>query len=289
MAKFCISTDSGCDLPISLLNERDIVPLHVDYIIDDTPYEDTMRPEDCKAFYDMMRAGKLPHTSQINVVRFTEFWESLLDRNLPIVHICMGSGISGTFNNARLAADMFMEEHPETPVYLIDSTLASTGYGMLALKAAEMRDEGRTPEECVAWIEENKANVNTYYTTSDLTYLYRSGRVSKTGMVIAHALNINPVLKLDVGGHLLVTEKVRGQKATEKKIESIIRDLVVEPEKQTLYICHSDILEDAQIFGARLMESIGFKDVYYTYIGTTIGTNCGPGLKAAFFFGKPRT
>ena len=288
MARYCISTDSGCDVPISLLEERDIVPLHMEYIIDETPYEDTMRPEDCKAFYGLMRAGKVPHTSQINVVKFTEFWEGMLERGLPIVHICMGSGISGTFNNAQTAAEMFREDHPDTPIYLVDSTLASTGYGMLALKAADMRDVDCTPEECVKWLEENKANVNTYYTTSDLTYLYRSGRVSRTGMVVAHALNINPILNLDVGGHLIVTEKVRGQKATEKKIENIIKELAVEPENQTLFICHSDILEDAQRFGEKLREDIGFKDVYYTYIGTTIGTNCGPGLKAAFFFGKPR-
>lgn len=128
-----------------------------------------------------------------------------------------------------------------------------------------------------------------YYTTDDLTYLYRSGRVSKAGMVVAHALNINPILNLDKEGHLLVIEKVRGQKNTIKRIHKIIEELVVEPENQTLYICHSDIPEKAKVFGDEIKEKYGFKDVYYTYIGPTIGSHCGPGLMAAFFFGKDRT
>jgi len=88
---------------------------------------------------------------------------------------------------------------------------------------------------------------------------------------------------------LQVIEKIRGHKNTIKRIHEIINDLVIDPNTQTLYICHSDIPEKAKIFGDEIKEKFGFKDVYYTYIGPTIGTHCGPGLMAAFFFGKNRT
>ena len=204
-------------------------------------------------------------------------------------HIALGSGISGTWANAISAADMIEADHPEADIRVIDSTLASVGYGMLAILAADLRDCGSSADDCQAELEKVKGNINTYYTTGDLTYLYRSGRVSRTGMTIAHALNIWPILNLDLDGHLIVQAKERGKKRTIERIHKIINELCVDPEDQTLYICHSDIAEEAEQFGEEIKEKFGFRDVFYTYIGTTIGSNCGPGLMAAFFVGKKRT
>ena len=289
MPNFIVATDSGCDLPMSLCNEKEIFPLQLKYVIGDTEYTDSMLHEDCKEFYDRMRNGEVPKTSQVNIAEFVEFWKTLIPKGLPIVHICLGSGISGTYANGLLALDLIHEEYPDAEIYLVDSTLASVGYGVLAIKAAEMRDSGTDVKTCVQWLEDHKIEMNTYYTTSDLTYLYRSGRVSRVGMIVAHALNINPILNLDKEGHLIVQEKIRGKKATIKRIHAIIGELVVNPQEQTLYICHSDIADEAKAFGDDIKNEFGFKDVYYTYIGPTIGTHSGPGLMAAFFFGKPRT
>ena len=243
MQKFLVATDSGCDLPNALLEERSIFPLRIQYEMDGQLVTDSMLHADCKLFYGRMREGMIPRTSQLNAVQFLSFWRELASKGLPVVHICLGSGISGTYQNGVTALAMLRDEMPEAKVYLVDSTLASVGYGMLSLKAADMRDDGASAEDCVSWLNAHKAEINTYYTTSDLTYLYRSGRVSRTGMVIAHALGICPILNLDLEGHLLVQEKIRGEKATVRRIHQIISELAVNPQDQTLYICHSDIPE----------------------------------------------
>lgn len=289
MEKFIVTTDSGCDLSGEYCESLGIVPLKMCWTAGEENITDTMVPTELKAFYDGMRSGTEPKTSQVTPYQYIEFWTPLLERKLPIVHIALGSAISGTYANGVKAAEMMREEHPDCVIHVVDSTLASVGYGMLAINAAKMRDEGFTPEQCVAELERTKASVNTIYTTGDLTYLYRSGRVSRTGMVVAHALNIWPILRLNIEGTLLVTAKERGKKHTLDRINKIIEEAVLEPEKQTLYICHSDIPEEAREFGESLKELFGFKDVFYTYIGTTIGSNCGPGLMAAFFTGKDRT
>lgn len=289
MEKFIVTTDSGCDLSGEYCESMGIVPLKMCWTAGEENITDTMVPTELKAFYDGMRSGTEPKTSQVTPYQYIEFWTPLLERKLPIVHIALGSAISGTYANGVKAAEMMREEHPDCVIHVVDSTLASVGYGMLAINAAKMRDEGFTPEQCVAELERTKASVNTIYTTGDLTYLYRSGRVSRTGMVVAHALNIWPILRLNIEGTLLVTAKERGKKHTLDRINKIIEEAVLEPEKQTLYICHSDIPEEAREFGESLKDLFGFKDVFYTYIGTTIGSNCGPGLMAAFFTGKDRT
>lgn len=289
MGSYMVTTDSGCDLPLSFCESRGIIPIKMNYAIGDTEYTDTMDPADLKSFYDGMRAGDAPKTSQVTPYKLIEFWTPLLEKKLPIVHISLGSGISGTWANAVQAAKLVMQEHPGADIRVVDSTLASVGYGMLAILAADLRDCGSTADECVAELEKVKGNINTYYTTGDLTYLYRSGRVSRTGMTIAHALNIWPILNLDIDGHLIVQAKERGKKKTIGRIHEIINRLCVDPEDQTLYICHSDIEEEAHQFGEEIKSMFGFRDVFYTYIGTTIGSNCGPGLMAAFFVGKKRT
>jgi len=194
MKNFCVSTDSGCDLPMAKCEERDIYTLRLEYRFGDELVIDSMLHEDCHKFYERMRAGEVPKTSQVNIMQFVDFWKTLAPQNLPIMHICLGSGVSGTYRNGLQAIDVFHEDYPDIPVYLVDSTLCSIGYGVLALIAADMRDEGKTAEETAAHLDSIKAKMQPYYTTDDLTYLYRSGRVSKAGMVVAHALNINPIL-----------------------------------------------------------------------------------------------
>ena len=289
MSNFIICTDSGCDLPLHVLDENGIVPFRLQYEIDGVCYADTMLHEDCHKFYEQMRAGAVPKTSQINTQQFIDFWRPLLAQNLPIVHISLGSGVSGTYRNGCLAVEALKEENPEAEIFLIDSTLCSVGYGMLALKAAEMRGAGCTAQQCADWLNAHKCEVNTWYTTDELKYLYRSGRVSKFGAILGTTLNICPILNLDLEGHLLVQEKVRGLKPTIRRIHAIVGELAVTPEETVAYVCHSDIPEKAREFGEGIRSEFGFKEMRYTYIGPTIGSHCGPGLMAVFFWGKPRT
>jgi len=288
VSNFIVCTDSGCDLSIHVLEERGIVPIRLKYEIDGEIFEDTMLPEDCHVFYEKMRAGAVPKTSQLNIVDFMDFWRPLLKEHKPIVHIALTSGVSGTWHNGCLAAQELKQEAPDAEIYVVDSTLCSVGYGMLALKAADLRDSGASAKECVDWLEANKASVNTWYTTDELKYLYRSGRVSRTGMIVGTALSICPILNLDKEGHLLVQEKVRGLKKTVRRIHEIVGERVLNAGDQVAYICHSDIPEQAREFGEGLKAEFGFGEMRYTNIGPTIGSNCGPGLMAVFFWGRDR-
>ncbi|MDD3777363.1 MAG: DegV family protein [Actinomycetota bacterium] len=290
ISKFCVATDSGCDLPASFCTQIGIAAYHMRYSVQEQELTDHMDPSQVKLFYEKMRQGAVPKTSQINPYEFIQFWTGLWqEQNVPIVHISLGSGISGTYSNAILAKRLFLQQFPEAEVFVVDSTLASIGYGMLAIKAAEMRDQGKTAPECVSWLEQNKININTYYTTDDLTYLFRSGRVSRTQAIVGNALSINPILNLDDKGHLIVREKTRGRKKAVSRIYDIVTRLVVNPGQQTVYICHSDCPQEAQDFSQKLISKIGFKDSFINYIGPTIGSHSGPGLIAAFFYGQPRT
>ncbi|MGI6711496.1 MAG: DegV family protein [Bacillota bacterium] len=291
MQKFCVTTDSGCDLPAAFCEEHGIYVYRMKYTINGNKYFDLMNANFATEFYNNMRNGAVPVTSQMTPFDFIDFWTKIWnDLKLPIVHIAMGSGISGTYANTQIAKELFLKSQPEAKVYVVDSTLASIGYGMLSIWAAEMRDAGKTPEECVEQLENRKLYINTYYTTDNLKYLYRSGRVSKTGAIVSAALSINPILNLDKEGHLIVREKIRGRKRALNRIYDIIQELVIAPEDQIVYICHSDCKEEeVKSFSDTLINKLNFKGSFINYIGPIIGAHSGPGLIAAFFTGKPRT
>lgn len=288
MTDFILTTDSGCDLPIEECRARGILPYMMNYSVDGTDCRDTMEAADIVAFYEKMRAGALPRTSQINPYEFVEFWTPLLAEGKPILHLSLGAAISGSYANSVTARELILQDHPEAQIFTVDTTSACGGYGLMLMRISEMRAAGAGLEECLSWVEENKANMRHYYTTDDLKYLHQGGRVSKTSMIFGTALKINPIMNLDKAGHLQVVEKARGRKATIRRFAEIVKELAVDAENRTLYICHADCPEDAKAFGEAITAVTPFKEVKYALIGTIIGTHTGPGLVSVFFEGKPR-
>ena len=286
--KFIISTDSGCDLSKEMCEQYGIIPIMMNYLDEDIIYKDTMEKSDIIAFYKQMEEGKVFKTSAININEAYEFLKELIKYNKPIIHISLGSGISGTYNNFLNAKEMIKEKYPDSVIEIIDSTSASLGYGMMCIEAAKLRDEGKTYEEIIRYVENIKRGVNPYFETSTLTYLARGGRVTKIASIFGNVLSIRPVLRLDYDGHLVVYTKGHGKLNTFKKVIEAVKEAVIDPQNQTLYVSHSNAINDAVELAEKIKEEIGFKDIVYSYIGTIIGSHTGPGLVSVFFHGKDR-
>jgi DegV family protein with EDD domain len=147
MKNFIVSTDSGADLSAELNKKHEIFVLPMQYHIGNELIADNGDDKETLAFYQKMREGAVPTTGQATPAQFLDFWRPLLQYNLPIVHVCLGSGISGTYQNGVSAAEMLKEEAPDARIFVVDSMNASMGIGMLTIKTTELRDEGKTAEE----------------------------------------------------------------------------------------------------------------------------------------------
>ena len=284
-----ITADSGCDLSLEECTERGVIPYKMPFTMDGKPMIDGMTEESFREFYDLMRAGGIARTSQINPGEFTEFWRPLAEAGKNVLHISLAAAISGSCDNARSAAAMLMEEYPGWTCRVVDSANASAGFGLVVLRAADNRDKGMELEANARELESIIHNVNSIFTTNDLTYLYRGGRVSKTAAAFGTALNIVPIMHLDYEGHLEVWQKVRGDKQCFKKVLKDIKELVENAGEQTLIVSEADAPEKAREYGAALVAECGFRDVFYTHIGPIIGAHTGPGLISVFFVGKERS
>lgn len=286
--KYAITTDSGCDLTYEQCLEYGIIPLKMSYTDGENIYKDEMKNEKLKEFYRKMEEGINYKTSAVNVKEAFDFLENIITEYDELIHISLGSGISGTYNNMLLAKDMILEKYPNKKIYIIDSIAASLGYGMLAIEASIKRRDGMSIEEVVEYLEEKKHKMNVYFTTSTLTYLARGGRVSNVAAVFGNILSIKPILKLDVQGCLEVHCKGHGKKNTFAKVQKLIEDTIINPEEQTLFVVHSLPEKEVEDYIEELKKKINFKNVFCNYLGTIIGAHTGPGLIAFFCFGKNR-
>lgn len=107
-------------------------------------------------FYDMLRGGAMSTTSQINVETFREVAGKMARDGFDVLYVGFSSGLSGTFNSARIAFEDLSAEYPEHKFLAVDSLCASMGEGLLVYHAAQQQKAGRSIEETARWLEENK-------------------------------------------------------------------------------------------------------------------------------------
>ena len=237
-----------------------------------------------------MREGSMPTTSQVNAEEAKELWRPWLEKGYDVLHIAFSSGLSGTYNSCRLAADELKEEYPDGTVRVIESLCASLGQGLYVDKAVRMKSEGKTMEEIAGWLEEKKLNLCHVFTVDDLFHLHRGGRVSKMTAVLGTMINIKPVLHVDDEGHLIAVGKVRGRKRSLIKLVDMMEERLADCSENNdrVFISHGDCLEDAQFVARLVRERFGIEDILINPVGATIGAHSGPGTMALFFLGKYR-
>lgn len=294
MNDYIISCCSTADLSKEHFEQRDIKYICFHYELDGKQYPDdlgqTMPFED---FYSAMTNGADTRTSQINEAEFEAYFEPFLKEGKDIIHLCLSSGITGVINSANIAKEILAEKYPDRKIYIVDSLAASSGFGLLMDKLADLRDEGKSIDELYKWSEENKLKMQHWFFTSDLTFFVKGGRVTKTAGFVGGILNICPLLHVDYQGKLIPKYKIRTKK---KVIEAIVEQMKLHAEDELdysdkCYISQSACYEDAKAV-ADLVEKTFPKlkgKVLINNIGTTIGSHTGPGTVALFYWGKERT
>ncbi|NLG05710.1 MAG: DegV family protein [Clostridia bacterium] len=289
MDNFKISICSTADLPDDYISQNDLCVISLSYMFGEELYNrDNSLPE--QVFYNKMRSGLMPTTSQINPADAKEaFLECLKDTN-EILQIAFSSGLSGSYNSLKIAADEIMEERDDVRIVVVDSLAASLGEGLLVHKAVEMKKEGRSLDEIVEWLEQHKLNLVHMFTVDDLFNLQRGGRVSKAAAIIGTMVNIKPVLHVDNEGHLIPLEKVRGRKKSLNRLVDLMEEKMGTYKEQNdiVFISHGDSYDDAQYVADEVNRRFGIDQFIINYVSPTIGAHSGPGTIALFFLGDER-
>ena len=289
MSEYVITTDNNSDLPEKYLKDHGVGCMYLSYSMDGKNYtHENFLPE--HEFYEAMRNGSMPTTAQVNPENAKALLEPYLKEGKDILHIAFSSGLSGTYNSSRIAAEELMEEYPDRRIIVVDSLSASLGQGLLVWLAQQKKELGQTLEDVADWAEKNKLKMVHLFTVDDLNYLYRGGRVSRTTAIVGSMLNIKPVLHVDNEGKLTAIGKVRGRKKALQELVKLMDEKIGSfgADCDTIFISHGDCEQDAQYVAAKVKEKYNIKNIIINQVGATIGAHSGPGTMALFFVGDVR-
>lgn len=293
MSNYILSCSSTADLSQEHFKNRDISYICFHYELDGKQYMDDLgKTMPFDKFYEAMANGADTKTSQINVDEYSNYFEKFLQDGKDILHLSLSSGISGTVNSAMIARDALAEKYPDRKIYVLDSLAASSGYGLLMDKLADLRDQGMSIDELNDWAVANRLKCNHWFFSTDLTFYIKGGRVSKASGFIGSMLNICPLLNVNHLGQLIPRYKIRTKR---KVIQTIVDKMEECIEEGTAYsgkcyisnsACYDDARSVADLIEARFPNLDGKVEI--NNIGTTIGSHTGPGTVAVFFWGKER-
>lgn len=293
MNEYILSCSSTADLSEEHFRSRSISYICFHYELDGVQHLDDLgKSMPFDQFYAAMVNGADTKTSQINVDEYINYFEPFLKDGRDILHLSLSSGISGTVNSAMVAKDTLQEQYPDRKIYVMDSLAASSGYGLLMDKLADLRDEGRSISEVYEWALANRLKLNHWFFSTDLTFYIKGGRISKASGFIGGMLNICPLLNVNHLGQLIPRYKIR----TKRKVISAVVDKMEECIEEgrdysgKCYISNSACYEDARAVADLIEERFPKLNgkVLINSIGTTIGSHTGPGTVAVFFWGKER-
>lgn len=293
MSDYVLTCCSTADMPYEYFQQRNIPFVCFHYNMDGQEYLDDLgQTMSFQEFYDRIAAGAMPTTSQVNVGQYISFFEPYLEEGKDILHLSFSTGLSGAYNSACIAREELLAKYPGRKILLVDSLGASSGYGLLTDRAADMRDNGATLEKLYAWVEENKLYVHHWFFSSDLTHYKRGGRISATSAVVGGLLNICPLMNMSYNGKLVPRMKIRGKKHV---INEIVHMMEVHAQNGIDYsgkcfISHSACYDDARKVADLVEEKFPRLNgpVMINNVGTVIGAHTGPGTVALFFFGDKR-
>ena len=290
MNEYAIITDSACDLPAQLVDELDISVVPLTLTVDGKSYKNYPdgREIGFHEFYEMLRAGAKASTSAANIDAFIELFEQFAADGKDVLYLGFSPALSGTFNAAKIAAEDVSERYPDHKFYTVDTLCASLGQGLMVYYAAKEREKGRSIDEVRDYVEQNKLHLCHLFTVSDLHFLHRGGRVSKTTAVIGGALGMKPLMHTDNYGRLEKTGVIRGRKQSIIALADRMKQVITDPEGQTVFICQGDCKEDADFLADAIRERLPVGEIMINYTGPVIGAHSGPGTLAVFFMGTER-
>ena len=273
-----ITSDSTCDLGY-LVAERNIgiLPLQVNLDADSYHNGVDITPQD---IFDFVAEKKiLPKTSAPSIGDYEEFFAKELQGYDTLIHFNISAKSSGSYNMAKQAAESFGGK-----VYVVDSMALSSGQGLLVMKAADLRDEGKSAAEIVAAVEEICTHINTSFIPDSLDYLHKGGRVSGMVKLAAGLFKIHPLIMMD-NGQLVPGKKYKGKMTV--IIKQYIEDLCnMYPnyDKTRCFITHSSAdPELVQAAKEKVQELFTFDEIIETVAGSIVTSHCGRNTLGVLF------
>ena len=291
MNKYIILADVTCDLSAEIrefFGVEDYIKGHV-HFSDDRDFETTLDWSNInrEEFYKALSNKKLEvSTAPASPEEYYLSFKKYAEQGYDILSMSISSKISSTYNVAVGAANRVKEELPDCKIYCFDSYKMSGAFGLLVMYAHMLKNEGKSFDEVVTWLEENKHRVHQMGPIDDLIFVARRGRITMGKAIMGSFAGVKPMGDCNRDGYVSVLTKAKGiNKAldlTVKYTQRAAKDI----KDQYMLISHSNRPEYAEKLKALIENELEPKKVFLSDVFSGCGTNIGPGMVAVYFLGE---
>lgn len=293
MKKFIIIPDVTCDMSQEI---REYFKLE-DYIrgyvhINDESLRTTLDWSNIsrESFYKTLSNKKnVVSSAAASPEEYYQVFQKYAEQGYDILSMSISSKISATYNISVSAAKRIREDYPECNIYCLDTLRMSGSFGLLVAYACELSQQGKTFEEVIVWLEENKVRVHQMGPIDDLTFVARRGQISNGKAFMGNLVGIKPMGDSNAEGYVTVLAKVKGIKKALDATAAYLEKMATDVEQQYIFIMHSDREKYATELKEKIEATVNCKKVFVSDVFSGCGTNIGPGMIGVYFLGEPVT
>ncbi len=286
--KFAILIDSTGDLGKELRTKWDIdyCPMNISIndkeIVASLDYDQGYSAHD---IYETIRGGTRVFTTMVPATVFQDKFTYYVEKGMDVLYIACSSGLSGSVNVGAKVAEGILAEHPEAKIVCFDALISGYAQGDMGITASKLRAEGKTLDEVVAYLTENRLRWNQFGAVETLTYLKQAGRVSASSAFFGNLFGVKPILVSDSTGHNVAVRKVKGWKAVLTEIAKEGVKACQDTAQYPIYIGQADNEAGAEFCKQEILKLAPNATVIVGPIGPIIGASTGPGTVAVYTFG----
>jgi len=291
MREFVIMTDSDTEIPYTFAEQHNVPVFLMPYTLNgEESLFDLGKTTDYAGFYQALRDGADAATSTRSTYDIQCFYEEILKEGKDILYVCFSSQLSSHYDLAHLAKDAALENYPEAKIEIVDTLGIAMGAGLLVYHAVRLKEEGKSMEEIIAWLIENRMRSLHYFSVDSLTQLRKGGRVSAVTATLGTMLDLKPILTLNREGKIVAFDKVKGRKKVVKYLADMVEKNYVDDDicKELIVVMHADNEAQAKSLQEAIAGKAKFKNIWFMDVGPVIGSHCGPGVMAVLMMGKER-
>ncbi|NLM13872.1 MAG: DegV family protein [Epulopiscium sp.] len=252
-----IVADSSCDLTDQMKEEMNIEIAPLTLQLEDKKYIDDEQLDVKEYVKEMKNCKTAPKTACPSPQNFLQKYQG--DDSVFVV--TLSSNLSGTYNSAVLAKEMYLEEVGNKFIHVFDSLSASVGETLIALKIHELSKINIEETEIVQKVNKYIQEMKTFFLLESLDHLAKAGRLSPFIAKIASVLSIKPIMGATEEGTIRLVQKVRGYKKAFDKFVDTIGEEGKNFEEKILGIAHCNCLERALKFKEEVLKKYNFKDI----------------------------
>jgi DegV family protein with EDD domain len=258
-----IVADSCCDLTKEMKKEMNVELAPLELRLGDKTYIDDENLDIKQYIKDMAESPTPPKSACPSP---EEYMRRYRGEGSTFV-VTLSSQLSGSYNSAVLAKNMFLEEVSNKFIHVFDSLSASSAETLITMKIHEFAKLNFSDLEIVDKVTKYINEMKTYFILESLEHLAKAGRLNPIVAKIASMLSIKPIMGADNDGTIKLVEKTRGYKKASRRLIEIIGEEGKNLEEKVLGIAHCNCLEKALEFKEEVLKRYNFKKIVIVEMG----------------------